>query len=136
MKSDMKSAMKPDTPKKRLLRIILIGGGLLALLVGYGVFYNLTGYGIPCMLHKVTGLECPGCGLTRAIAAVVRLDLTAAFEFNALWPLYAAYFLWGGISMAVAYVKRGESGYLPGKTWMHAVILSMVILYGILRNLF
>lgn len=127
--------MTADTPKKRLLRVALIGGGLLALLVGYGVFYNVTGFGIPCMLHEVTGLECPGCGLTRAIAAVVRLDLAAAFGFNALWPLYAAYFLWGGLGMAMAYVKRGEAGYLPGKTWMHAVILSAVVLYGILRNL-
>lgn len=127
--------MTADTPKKRLLRVALIGGGLLILLVGYGVFYNVTGFGIPCMLHEVTGLECPGCGLTRAIAAVVRLDLAAAFEFNALWPLYAAYFLWGGIGMAMAYVKRGEAGYLPGKTWMHAVILTGVVGYGLLRNI-
>ena len=127
--------MTADTPKKRLLRVALIGGGLLALLAGYGVFYNVTGFGIPCMLHEVTGLECPGCGLTRAIAAVVRLDLAAAFGFNALWPLYAAYFLWGGIGMAMAYVKRGEVGYLPGKTWMHAVILTGVVGYGLLRNI-
>lgn len=126
--------MTADTPKKRLLRIALIGGGLLALAVGYGVFYNLTGYGIPCMLHQTTGLDCPGCGLTRAIAAVVWLDLAAAFGFNALWPLYAAYCLWCGTAMAAAYVKRGEVGYLPGKTWMHAVILSAVVAYGILRN--
>ncbi len=126
--------MTADTPKKRLLRIALIGGGLLALLVGYGVFYNIMGFGLPCMLHRITGLECPGCGLTRAIAAVVRLDFSAAFGLNALWPLYAAYCLWGGIGMAAAYVKRGEIGYLPGKTWMHAVLLSVVMAYGILRN--
>lgn len=127
--------MTADTPKKRLLRIALMGGGLLVLLVGYGVFYNIMGFGIPCMLHEITGLECPGCGLTRAIAAVVRLDIAAAFGFNALWPLYAFYFLWGGIGMAVAYIKRGESGYLPGKIWMHAVILAGVVAYGLLRNI-
>jgi hypothetical protein len=38
--------------------------------------------------------------------------------------------------MAAVYVKRGEAGYLPGKTWMHAVILGAVVGYGILRNLF
>ncbi len=128
--------MTTDTPKKRLLRVILIACGLLALLVGYGLFYNITGFGIPCMLHKITGLECPGCGLSRAIAAVVRLDLAAAFGFNLLWPLYAAYLLWGSVSMAVVYVKRGEAGYLPGKTWMHAVILAVAVGYGLLRNIF
>ena len=128
--------MTADPPKKRLLRGILIACGLLALFVGYGLFYNITGFGIPCMLHKTTGLECPGCGLTRAIAAVVRLDFAAAFDFNLLWPLYAAYFLWGSISMAAVYVKRGEAGVLPGKTWMHAILLALVVGYGILRNLF
>lgn len=128
--------MPPDTPIKRLLRIVLISCGLAVLLIGYGLFYNITGFGIPCMLHQMTGLECPGCGLTRAIAAVVRLDFSAAFGFNLLWPLYAAYFLWGSIAMAVAYVKRGEVGYLPGQTWMHAVILAVVVGYGLLRNFF
>ena len=128
--------MTAAPPKKRLLRVILIACGLLVLLVGYGLFYNATGFGIHCMLHKTTGLECPGCGLTRAIAAVVRLDFAAAFDFNLLWPLYAAYFLWGSISMAAVYVKRGEAGVLPGKTWMHAILLALVVGYGILRNLF
>ncbi len=126
--------MTASTPKKRLLHIALIAGGLLLLLVGYGVFYNIMGFGIPCMLHRMTGLECPGCGLTRAIAAVVRLDVAAAFGYNLLWPLYTVYFLWGSIAMAVAYVRRGERGYLPGKTWMHVIILSAVVAYGILRN--
>ena len=120
----------------QVIAFAVVSCGLLALFVGYGLFYNITGYGIPCMLHKTTGLECPGCGLTRAIAAVVRLDFAAAFDFNLLWPLYAAYFLWGSISMAAVYVKRGEAGVLPGKTWMHAVILAFVAGYGILRNLF
>lgn len=128
--------MTRGTPKKRLLHTVLIAGGLLLLLAGYGIFYNITGFGIPCMLHKVTGLQCPGCGLSRAIAAVVRLDFAAAFGYNHLWPLYAAYFLWGGIGMAHAYIRRGEVGYLPGKTWMHAVILTAVVAYGILRNFF
>ena len=126
--------MTASTLKKRWLHVALTACGLFLLLAGYGMFYNVTGLGIPCMLHRVTGLACPGCGLTRAIAAVVRLDLAAAFTYNLLWPLYAAYFLWGGIAMAIAYVKRGEIGYLPGKTWMHVVILSVTVAYGILRN--
>ena len=32
--------MTADTPKKRLLRVALIGGGLLVLLAGYGVFFK------------------------------------------------------------------------------------------------
>lgn len=132
----MKSAMTPITSQKRLGRVILIWCCVLGLGIGYGLFCVKTGMGIPCVLHEVTGLDCPGCGLSRAVLAIARLDIAAAFGFNLLWPLYAAYFLWGGIAMSAAYVKRGESCALPGKTWMHAVLLSVVVAYGILRNFF
>lgn len=126
--------MTPDTPKKRLLRIALIGGGLVLLLVGYGVFYNQTGHGFPCLIYQITGFQCAGCGLTRALAAVVRLDLSAAFAYNPIWPLYAVYFLWIGIAGAVTYIRRGIADSLPGKTWVHIVILSAVLAFGVLRN--
>ena len=43
-------------------------------------------------------------------------------------------FLWIGLGMSVAYVKRGEVFCLPGKTRMHAVVLAVIVAYGTLRN--
>ena len=126
--------MGSATPKKRLLRVTLIWCAVLAAGIGYGLFCVKTGMGIPCVLHEVTGLDCPGCGISRAILALARLDFAAAFGYNLLWPLYAAYFLWGGVAMSSSYVRRGVTYALPGKTWMHAVILSVVVVYGVVRN--
>ncbi len=129
-------AMPQTTPKKRLLRAILQVGGLLLLLIGYAVFYNATGLGFPCVIYQTTGLQCAGCGLTRAFSAVLRLDLAASFAYNPIWPLFLGYFSWIGVAGTVAYVRRGEFFFLPGKLWIHITVLSVVSAFGVLRNFF
>lgn len=70
-------------------------GGLLHL-AGVELAARLPGAPL-CAFHAVTGLPCPGCGMTRAFLALGRLDLRAAWAFNplvfplaALTALYAA----------------------------------------------
>ena len=41
-------------------------------------------YKIPCVFNYATGLQCPGCGLTRASLAILRGDIAAAYNFNQL----------------------------------------------------
>jgi hypothetical protein len=40
-----------------------------------------------CMLRRVTGLSCPGCGLTRCFISLAHGDIVAAWSFNpaGLW---------------------------------------------------
>ncbi len=57
---------------------------LIAVFVGFlyylqGVF---TGFYIPCMFHAITGLQCPGCGITTAILSLLRGDLQGAVYAN------------------------------------------------------
>ena len=120
--------------QKRILHICLAGAGLAAALVGYGLFYIATGYGIPCMLYQLTGLQCAGCGLTRAMAAVLRLELGAAFSYHALWPVFALYLLWILVADSLVYIRRGELQFLPGKWWAHIPVAAVIVGYGILRN--
>ena len=127
--------MKPVTLQKRLNRVLLIWCAVLLAGIGYGMICKTTSLGIPCILHEITGLDCPGCGMTRAVLALARLDLAAAFGYNHLWPLIIGYLLWVGIGSSIAYVKRGEICYLPGKIWVHAVLLTAVVAYGVLRNI-
>lgn len=126
--------MSDPNRKARVQRACLIAGTVIAALVGYVVLFDATGMGLPCVLYEATGLKCGGCGLTRAAVSLLHLDFAAAFSYHALWPVFAAYILWVGVSFARVYVRRGEIRLLPGKWWMHIIVLAAVIGYGALRN--
>jgi hypothetical protein len=50
---------------------------------GYLLFWP-TQYRIPCVFRLCTGLQCPGCGTTRALTALIKGDFVAAFNYNQL----------------------------------------------------
>lgn len=125
----------PATLKARLLRVLWILG--CAALFG-GLYLFVTrhfGIGIPCMFNRITGLQCPGCGLTRAIVALSRLDIRSAIALNPLVFLYLAYFLWYGISLAVGYVKGKEDPFYVRPIWLHIAVLSVILVFTVIRNL-
>ena len=66
-----------DTKKRR---IFFVGVVALALLL-LGVFLLLVHP--PCLIYAATGLQCPGCGTTRMVQALLRRDFAAAFRLNA-----------------------------------------------------
>lgn len=72
--------------------------------------------------------------MTRAAVAVLELNLSAAFSYHALWPIFPGYFLWIALSDARVYVETGDIQLLPGKWWIHAAVLAAIVGYGILRN--
>jgi hypothetical protein len=37
-----------------------------------------------CVFHELTGLQCPGCGTTRALHHLLHGDLAGALHFNAM----------------------------------------------------
>ena len=51
-----------------------------------------------CVFNKLTGFYCPGCGLTRAMHALVHFDLPRAIRMNAFFILSTP--LGGVIGMA------------------------------------
>jgi hypothetical protein len=47
-----------------------------------------------CPIFRLTHLECPGCGATRAMAALLQGRLGEALHFNALVVLLLPFLLW------------------------------------------
>ncbi len=54
----------------------------------------------PCIFHTLSGFWCAGCGITRALHALVHGDVMRAFSMNPLvvllLPLGMLAFAWGG----------------------------------------
>lgn len=58
---------------------------LLLFILYFGMAYFIMGrLGIPCVFKVLFGIPCPGCGMTRALFALLRGDLAAAFKYNAV----------------------------------------------------
>ena len=41
--------------------------------------------GITCPIKYLTGISCPGCGMSRACMSALRMDFSSAFYYHPLW---------------------------------------------------
>ena len=68
----------------------------LALLLFICVLYLLK---TTCPIKELFGIECFGCGMTRATLSALRLDFKTAFEYHGMFwstPLLYLFFLFDG----------------------------------------
>ena len=57
----------------------------------------------PCLMKYFTGFSCPGCGISRAIFAALKLNFEDAFSYHPIWFLILPA---SAISLMLYYVKR------------------------------
>lgn len=71
-----------------------------------------------CLVHRLTGLPCPGCGMTRAYVSMFRLDFASAWYYHPL-----AFFL----PLPVMYLVHRKSWHLPGNKRISLILLILLI---------
>lgn len=126
-----KEIFRPE--KRRVIRVIIISfgiilaGTILAILAANGL-------SIPCILNKLTGLECPGCGNTRAAMALLKFDIASAFKYNMLFIPEFFYLGFVYVSSAVNYLKGGAFSYKSPFKALDVIFLIVFVLWGIVRN--
>ncbi len=125
--------MKHALLSKREIHILLLCAGIA---VAIAAFYLLAdaGIGIGCPFFQITGLQCPGCGNSRAAMALLRGDLSVALRYNMLFPLEFLYIIWVFIHGCYAYLKNGRFSYRTPCRWLDAGVLAVVVIWGIVRN--
>ena len=120
--------------RKRFFRVlkkylIVLGAGIL-----YFVFTSVTKIGIPCPFYYLTGLQCPGCGVSRMLMALLRFDFVSAFHYNPAVLLTAPIILFCILRSDVEYIQTGNR---PQNQYRFVWITVLVILlgFGIIRNI-
>lgn len=102
-------------------------------------FFPITGLGVDlCPIHAVTGLPCPGCGVTRGIALVSHGDWFAALGAHPfilfLWPglvilAFSALFPQRVVDAAEARLDVLEPAF--SKSWK--LLLAAFLGFGVVR---
>ncbi len=122
-------------PPSRVWVILLLLGlaAGAALLLAFDP-QSASGYP-PCMFRRLTGLYCPGCGSTRGLARLLRLDLAGAWSFNPMLVLAGPYL---GYHL-LAFLAWGYGGWrlpVPGlrspAVWL---LLATILFFWVARNL-
>lgn len=90
---------------------------------------------LPCPFRTLTGLWCPGCGLTRATHHLLRGDISQALRYNLfVVPILAGLALtWLMWTMRVA--GRTTHRVTTPPNWASATAISVLIAFAIARNL-
>lgn len=91
---------------------------------------------VPCGFHAMTGLYCPGCGGTRAVAAFLEGKLVTSAYYHALVPYIA---VWGGWFMLSQTIERLSKGRLAiGLHYRNLylwIALAIVVIHCLVKNI-
>lgn len=115
--------MDKKAKTKRIIRAALVHIGVAAVLA---VWLYFTG----CPIYRLTGVPCPGCGMTRALMRLCVFDFASAWYYHPL-----VFFL----PLPILYIAHRRAWKLPGnaKTSLivAAVCLAVLIIVYIIRAL-
>lgn len=113
--------------------------GVLAVTAGSAVvwYFNPSNVNfLPvCPLYSMTGLACPGCGLTRGFHALFHGDFLTALDYNALIPGFAVVLGFLFLSMVSIAVRGRGFGISMLSPKLLTGVLVVLLVFGVVRNL-
>ena len=105
---------------------------LIILLVSFLIIFYFIGPGIPCLFHEITNLYCPGCGITRMLLSLFKLDFYQAFRYN---PLVFILLILSIIYFILKLILKRFNINIKMPEYIWYILLVIIIVYGILRNI-
>jgi len=88
-----------------------------------------------CPIHELFHLQCPGCGATRAIAALLRGHFTEAMSLNALITLLLPFAAAYGILCYCRLLQRKDLRWPQPRPAVIYAAFAMATVFTVIRNL-
>ena len=127
--------MKNNSKIKRIEKVLKIILFLITCFITYIYLNKDIELEIPCIFHKITKLYCPGCGVTRMLFSMIKLEFYQAFRYNPLVFIYFPFIMFYSIYRIVIYINNKKDNIItkiPKNIILTLVIITIV--YGFLRN--
>ncbi len=120
-----------DAPARRQYSVaVLLMAAISATLLHYLVDPVRAAWFPPCPLHRLTGLDCPGCGSARGLHALLHGHVAAALDYNLL-------LIPGMLFTSLGIYSRfsGSGAGLWSRLDKPSVVLWVVVAFWVLRNI-
>ena len=105
---------------------------LLVIFLIYAVLIIKFDIGIPCIFYVVTGLYCPGCGITRLCVSLFEGDLYQAFRYNPIIfidvPIIFILFVLDILFKDKKIIKKITNVLI-------IILIVITVIFGVLRNI-
>ena len=137
----MRTKAEPPPPKTTATPSLAFFAGtvLAGAVLGSGAvlfFFNPSAHGFypVCLFHELTGLNCPGCGGTRAAYQLLHGHLLLALRDNALFILTLLALARHGLWFAARKIRHQPAtlAVSPKVLWTFVVV---AVVFSVLRNL-
>lgn len=102
--------------KKDMQRDVILTGAIGAVYSGA----ILLNHPIGCIIHRITGIQCPTCGMSSSVYHAIRFDFEAAFYFHPLFFIVPIVALYYGYE---TYFRKTRTRYFNG------VMISVIVLF-------
>jgi hypothetical protein len=141
--NDRLTALKQDFSTPLVANLLEQRRMSLAILGAVGLQAGLTMAGLPgwpCLFRHSLGIPCPGCGLSRAMAALLQGQWDTALNFHAFAPLVLVIILL--VAMAALLPDRsrrrfiGSIARLERRSGVGALLVAGMLIYWLGRLLF
>lgn len=120
--------------RSRFITVARTVGPLMLLFAIYVVVFTNFGVGLPCIFRTITGLRCPGCGMSHAMAAMVHGDLGEAARENilsvSLLPVLVVFFIF----RFIRYINKGKEDFRAWELVFLAACLMVCVAFFVVRN--
>jgi hypothetical protein len=90
-----------------------------------------------CPFRTITGLDCPGCGITRALHALFNADPVGALDQNLLFVLAVPVLLWWALRSALRSSGRATRAgpAFQWRAWMTWALVATISGFWVVRNI-
>lgn len=125
----------PQRRSQRLRNPLLVGAAALGGCVIVSLFDPNTSSLPLCPFKAMTGRDCVGCGATRAVRALVDLDVARALDHNVLWTLTIPFLVYGlvvWLASALGYRLPWPRG-LRQRTWLVWPVAALMLVFWAAR---
>jgi len=111
--------------------------GALAVAVGLALYRfdpAVTRLFPPCPFRALTGWQCPGCGTTRAVHALLHGDVGRALELNPLTTLGLPLLAVGALQELRRWCWGATPAGLRLPAWLIGALAGVLVGFAVLRN--